>query len=160
MESHCDDLRLWDSRRLSAGLQVQMAILVPCFCHSFGKWQFQPCILPFRLPDQLNGNFGTLFMLFLQKIAISGRHFCYFPSNHWCYIVRSQPYAHCGKQVQDIYAETLPRTLTSYRMAWIKAHYRNEFHMARMIIARRRRKANMETKMIRLANLIFSITYT
>ena len=45
-------------------------------------------------------------------------------------------------------------------MAWIKAHYRNDFHMARMIIARRRRKANMETKMIRLANLSFSITYT
>ena len=38
------------------------------------------------------------------------------------------------------------RTLTSYRMASIKAHYRNEFHMARMIIARRRRKVNMESE--------------
>ena len=112
-------------------------------CDTFGFEFPDGCRLTYKSKWQ----FWYPVFAILSEMAISGCHFCYFPSNHCCCIVRSQPYAHRGKQVQVIYAETLPRTLTSYRMAW-------------MIIARRRRKANMETKMIRLANLSFSITYT
>ena len=42
-------------------------------------------------------------------------------------------------------ANVFCRTLTSYRKAWIKAHYRNEFQMARLIIARRRDIVNSKS---------------
>lgn len=42
-------------------------------------------------------------------------------------------------------ANVFCRTLTSYRKAWIKAHYRNEFQMARLIIARRRNIVNSKS---------------
>gem|GEM_PF-6585539 len=39
-------------------------------------------------------------------------------------------------------ANSICRTLTSYRKAWIKTHYRDEFQMARRIISRRRNLVN------------------
>ena len=42
-------------------------------------------------------------------------------------------------------ANVFCRTLTSYRKAWFKAHYRNEFQMARLIIARRRDIVNSKS---------------
>lgn len=43
-------------------------------------------------------------------------------------------------------ADSICRTLTSYRKAWIKAHYRDEFQMARRIIARRRDLVNNKSE--------------
>lgn len=42
-------------------------------------------------------------------------------------------------------ADSICKTLTSYRKAWIKAHYREEFQMARRIIARRRNLVNKKS---------------
>ena len=42
-------------------------------------------------------------------------------------------------------ANVFCRTLTSYRKAWFKAHYRNEFQMARLIIAHRRDIVNSKS---------------
>ena len=42
-------------------------------------------------------------------------------------------------------ADSICKTLTSYRKAWIKAHYREEFQMARRIISRRRNLVNKKS---------------
>lgn len=42
-------------------------------------------------------------------------------------------------------ANSICRMLTSYRKTWVKAHYRNEFQMARLIIARRRNIVNSKS---------------
>lgn len=42
-------------------------------------------------------------------------------------------------------ADSICKTLTSYRKAWLKAHYRAEFQMARRIIARRRNLVNKKS---------------
>ena len=43
-------------------------------------------------------------------------------------------------------ADSICKTLTSYRKAWIKAHYRYEFQIARRIIARRRTLVNNKSE--------------
>ena len=58
----------------------KIAILPPVFAIFSGNGNFSYGFLLFRPPDWPNGNFGTLFLLNFQKIAISAFLFCYFDS--------------------------------------------------------------------------------
>ena len=58
----------------------KIAILTPVFAIFSENGNFSYGFLLFRQPDWPNGNFGTLFLLNFQKMAISAFLFCYFDS--------------------------------------------------------------------------------